>query len=201
LSRGRRVVLAIGLVLPFVLVLAPAPTGLAQRYVEGKEPDRPRLQYADSLVSLNDRCIVKGTKLNPRIHPVYVNGQPIGFCCAPCPSVFVQDPENWLKDKDVDVKCLVSPARKSMRDEKHFARIGNDLFFFASTTNRKRFNKNPFKYLKRLTDPVTFERFEATVDSPSLVHDQVLYYFASEANLRTFQAAPDSFAQIRGAMF
>ena len=52
----------------------------AQRYVEAKDPLFPRLKYADSLVSANDRCIVSQAKLNPRMAPLYVNGVPIGFC-------------------------------------------------------------------------------------------------------------------------
>ncbi len=38
------------------------------------------LTYADSLTSVNTHCIVSGSHLNPRIDPVYVNGQPVGFC-------------------------------------------------------------------------------------------------------------------------
>ncbi len=112
----------------------------------------------------------------------------------------MKDPDRWLKDKEVQVRCLVSPARKAMRDAKHFSRVGNDLFFFASTRNRKVFDKNPFKYVRRLSDPVTFERFTASVDSPSASHDEILFYFANEANRVVFEAAPDSFARVKGAM-
>ena len=55
-------------------------TPWAQRYVPGDDPEFPREKYADSLVSLNDRCIVSGNKLNLTIRPIYVNGSPIGFC-------------------------------------------------------------------------------------------------------------------------
>jgi hypothetical protein len=41
----------------------------------------PRLRYFDgNQVSLNDRCAVRKVKLNPKMPPVYVNGQPVGFC-------------------------------------------------------------------------------------------------------------------------
>jgi hypothetical protein len=41
----------------------------------------PRLRYFDgSQVSLNDRCPNTKAKLNPKMPPIYVNGQPIGFC-------------------------------------------------------------------------------------------------------------------------
>ncbi len=41
----------------------------------------PRLRYYDGeQVSLNDRCAVRKAKLNPKMPPIYVNGQPVGFC-------------------------------------------------------------------------------------------------------------------------
>lgn len=62
------------------LVLVAHHDSAAQRYVEATEPAFPRLKYADSLVSANDRCIVSRAKLNPKMSPIYVNGVPIGFC-------------------------------------------------------------------------------------------------------------------------
>ena len=47
------------------------------------DPSLPlsRIRYTDrDLVSLNESCPVTGTRLSPAIPPVYVNGQPIGFC-------------------------------------------------------------------------------------------------------------------------
>jgi len=61
------------------LFLAPAP-GAAQRYVAMADSLHPRIKYADSLVSANDRCMVTQQKLNLRVRPVYVNGVPMGFC-------------------------------------------------------------------------------------------------------------------------
>ena len=55
-------------------------TAAAQHYVPGTDAAHPRVQYADSLVSLNDRCIVRQNKLNLELPPIYVNGAPIGFC-------------------------------------------------------------------------------------------------------------------------
>ena len=45
------------------------------------DPLRYHLRYADGQVSLNDACAIRlENRLNPKIPPVYVNGQPIGFC-------------------------------------------------------------------------------------------------------------------------
>jgi hypothetical protein len=52
----------------------------AQEYVPTADVNHPRVRYTDSLVSVNDRCIVRQGKLNPSYLPVYVNGHPIGFC-------------------------------------------------------------------------------------------------------------------------
>lgn len=40
----------------------------------------PHLRYPDGQVSLNDRCMVRAVKLNPRMPAIYVNGRPVGFC-------------------------------------------------------------------------------------------------------------------------
>ena len=63
-----------------VAALRAPPRGEAQRRVPSSDPQRPRIKYADSLVSLNVQCMVRKSKLNPRVRPVYVNGQPLGFC-------------------------------------------------------------------------------------------------------------------------
>ena len=60
--------------------LVSPPTPRAQRYVPTGDPGHPRIKFADSLVSLNDRCAVRMTKLNLRVRPVYVSRQPVGFC-------------------------------------------------------------------------------------------------------------------------
>jgi hypothetical protein len=49
--------------------------------VSGDDVTHPRLRYADGQVSLNDTCAIRMDKqLNPKIPPVYINGQPVGFC-------------------------------------------------------------------------------------------------------------------------
>lgn len=43
-------------------------------------PEYGHLKYADSLSSVNDRCVITHNRLNPVMRPIYVNGQPVGFC-------------------------------------------------------------------------------------------------------------------------
>ncbi len=74
------------LMLASALVMASAGAWLAadaahgQRYVPTSNPELPRIIYADSLTSVNDRCMVRSEKLNLRVRPVYANGTPLGFC-------------------------------------------------------------------------------------------------------------------------
>jgi hypothetical protein len=56
------------------------PASQKAKFVVGEVDSFPRLVYPDGLVSLNDRCPVRKVELNPRMPPVYVNGQPVGFC-------------------------------------------------------------------------------------------------------------------------
>jgi hypothetical protein len=74
---ARPTVIAAGICLGAILV---PNAGRGDRYVPTADPAFPRIKFADSLVSLNDRCVVSRTKLNPRVRPVYVSGQPVGFC-------------------------------------------------------------------------------------------------------------------------
>ena len=67
---------ALALAVPAV---APRAARAQVRVFEG-DSLHPRIRFADSLLSMNDRCPVTGQKLNTRIPPVYVNGRPIGFC-------------------------------------------------------------------------------------------------------------------------
>ena len=57
---------------------SPAETARAE-YVS-PEAEFSQLRYPDGEITLNDRCPVRKSKLNPRMVPVYVNGRPVGFC-------------------------------------------------------------------------------------------------------------------------
>ena len=49
-------------------------------YVDSQE-EFPKLRFYDSgLVSMNDRCPVRRTRLSAKMPAAYVNGRPIGFC-------------------------------------------------------------------------------------------------------------------------
>ena len=63
----------------------PAKEPTKEYFVLGEfvspQDSMPRVRYfEDGLVSVNDRCAVRKVKLNVKMPPAYVNGQPIGFC-------------------------------------------------------------------------------------------------------------------------
>lgn len=79
-NRNHAALLTIALAGALTLMSRPAPTASQEyRYTDG-DSLHPRVQYRDGSVSLNDRCAVRMTKLAKSMRPVYVNGQPIGFC-------------------------------------------------------------------------------------------------------------------------
>lgn len=50
-------------------------------YVLGEDPVHPRVRTLEGQLSLNDSCMIRlGNKLSRRVPPMYVNGQPLGFC-------------------------------------------------------------------------------------------------------------------------
>jgi hypothetical protein len=92
---GRRSARMVGMRHPFRAVLAGlsvvAAVACGSRHAELVppvaepalvDPDSPfpKIRFADGLVSVNDRCPVTKRKLSVHFPPVYVNGQPIGFC-------------------------------------------------------------------------------------------------------------------------
>jgi hypothetical protein len=49
--------------------------------VSGEDPALHHLRYVDGQVSRNDSCMIRlGNRLNRRVPPMYVNGEPVGFC-------------------------------------------------------------------------------------------------------------------------
>ncbi|MDH3199008.1 MAG: hypothetical protein OEO21_12295 [Candidatus Krumholzibacteria bacterium] len=78
--------------LPLVTALALACAGGGEEATDARQfvpfgayasqgDSLPRVRYfEDGQLSVNDRCAVRRTKLNPHVRPVWVNGHPVGFC-------------------------------------------------------------------------------------------------------------------------
>ena len=76
--------------------------------------------------------------------------------------------------------------------------IGHDVFYFSDRASRARFLRNPLRYCRRLTDPVTLARFAPARNCPRLTYHGRPYYFSRDSTLALFKATPDRFAVRRG---
>lgn len=78
--------------------------------------------------------------------------------------------------------------------------VGHDLFYFADAGSRVRFVKNPLRYCRQLSDPVTRVRFKPSRRSPHTDFGGRPYYFANDSTFAVFKASPQRFVLGRGGM-
>lgn len=198
MARARRLGRIAAALALLVTLGAPVRAGWAQRYLPGTDPAFPRIRYADSLDSRNDRCIVAGNRLNLRIRPTYVNGLPIGFCCSRCPGIFALDPERYLKLRHVALPSALAGSRPARIEPAFRARVNHELYYFADSSLLRRFEANPLRDCGLVTDPVSRRRFRPSLRSPRMEYRGRPYFFQSRLDLEIFSALPDSFANRRG---
>lgn len=163
-------------------------------YVLTDPIEHPRVEYRDSLVSINYFCPVRKARLDPDRDPVYVNGRPVGFCCTPCPAVFSMNPERYLPALGVTFQDPVTPDKKAVIDSSRRIKIGQDIYFFASVATMDRFRKDPLAYCGKLTDPVTHVRFRPETDSPYVHYRDRDYWFSADSTKAAFQATPERYS-------
>lgn len=162
-------------------------------YVVSDPIGKQRVMYADSSISVNTLCPVRKSRVDPNRNPVYVNGRPIAFCCSPCPAVFAQDPERYLREMKVTLRCPVRPARRAIFDSSLRVKLNQDVYFFSSVSAMKLFRRDPLRYCGLLTDPVSRVRFHPSRQSPHVTFRGRDYYFAADSSLVRFQAEPERF--------
>ena len=110
----------------------------------------------------------------------------------------MKGPERYLIAQEIEVRDPVHPRRRAAVDSTRRVFIGHDLFYFADAGSQARFERDPLRWCKRLTDPVTLKRFQPTRSSPHVTHMGRRYWFASDSTRLAFQARPDSFALRKG---
>ena len=171
----------------------------AQTYVPQADAEKPRVQYADSLVSLNDQCAVAKRKLSLSVSPVYVNGQPVAFCCTACPAIFSKDPESYVKEFAPRLECPVARGHDAVIEPSTRAYVNHDVFFFSDEKAMRTFVARPLRYAHHLSDPVSRNRFKPSAKSPHTVLDGRSFYFESKDTYKAFQSDPGSYATRKGA--
>ena len=110
----------------------------------------------------------------------------------------MKDPEPYLKALKIDVRDYLEKGRPAVVDSTMRTFVGHDIFYFARAAERDLFRKDPLRYCRRLTDPVTLKRFAPTRKSPHTMWKGRPYYFASDTTMAEFIANTDSFAVRKG---
>ena len=109
----------------------------------------------------------------------------------------MQDPEPYLRDQKIEVPCVVYPKMKARIDTSLRRRIGHDLFYFSTAQAMRLFDRDPLRYVKSLSDPVTSDRFKVTHSSPRETYKERTYYFASPSNRDRFDADREKYRDRR----
>lgn len=105
----------------------------------------------------------------------------------------MQDPDPYLEELEIAVRCAVNPRMPARMNAAHRARVNHEIYYFATNRELQKFTKKPLQYCGVVTDPVSMQRFEPNSLSPSRVHEGIPFYFLSEENRDQFLASPDSF--------
>ena len=106
----------------------------------------------------------------------------------------MQDVDAFVRAKGIELAGYLDPSRPARIDDEHQIRLNYEAFFFADTVGRNRFRTEPLRYCGLLTDPVTKRRFLPGPDSPSLVHEDVRFYFESRRSAARFELEPERYA-------
>ena len=110
----------------------------------------------------------------------------------------MQDPEPYLRKLEIEVACVVFPDRKARIDTSLHRRIGHDLFYFSSAQAMKLFDRDPLKYVTRLSDPITAARFPVDRGARRAAFRNRNYYFAADSTKAKFLTDPQHWRERRG---
>lgn len=94
---------------------------------------------------------------------------------------------------------MVYPNRKARIDSSLRRKIGHDLFYFSNATAMRLFDRDPLRYVKALSDPVTNDRFRVTRSSPREEYKSRVYYFASSGEKGVFGGDREKYKDRRSA--
>ena len=92
---------------------------------------------------------------------------------------------------------MVYPKLKAKIDSSMRRVIGHDIFYFSNATAKRLFDRDPLRYVKALSDPVTNDRFMVTRTSPREEYRERVYYFASTGEKSTFDGNREKFRDRR----
>jgi YHS domain-containing protein len=116
-----------------------------------------------------------------------------------CPGIFGKDPEKYLVDAGIRVPSAVDRRHPARIEPAFRTFVNHELYYVANASELTRLRRDPLRYVGKVTDPVSRQRFQPDRRSPRAMHLGRLYFFQDPLNLRTFKALPDTFAVRKGA--
>lgn len=102
----------------------------------------------------------------------------------------MQDVPGFARQNGLDFRDYLDERFEAVLDAEHCVRINYEAFLFGDAWSRERFLADPTDFCGLLTDPVTKRRFRPARGAESLRHEDVAYYFESEASRALFEAEP-----------
>jgi YHS domain-containing protein len=102
----------------------------------------------------------------------------------------VKDPEIYLREMGLDIPCAVRRDNEARIEPELRVQVNHDLFFVSHADYAEKIRKNPLKYCKLLTDPVTREVFRPKKKSPRIDYAGKSYFFSSDSTRAVFASNP-----------
>ncbi len=112
----------------------------------------------------------------------------------------MQDPAAILAAIGLTVPSWMDTARAGRFTPATVRMVNHDIFVFADSLERRRFDDDPLAHASILTDPVTAERFRPGAETRISEHGGRWFACATDSTRRLFEAAPQSFVTPRLAM-
>ena len=106
----------------------------------------------------------------------------------------MEGPETFLTGLGISLKGVVDPEADALLDPEHRVFVNWETYFVSSDAALAQFNREPYRFTGRVTDPVTKERFIPGEASPTRRHAGRLFYFSSAETAAAFDADPDALA-------
>jgi YHS domain-containing protein len=73
-------------------------------------------------------------------------------------------------------------------------RLNHETYFFAAASTKQAFERTPWRWCGRVTDPVTLERFAPAKASPASTYEGRRFFFASDSSRTVFAEDPALYA-------
>ncbi|MCP4290206.1 MAG: YHS domain-containing protein [bacterium] len=89
---------------------------------------------------------------------------------------------------------MVNPKKNAQLDAEHRVFVNWETYYLSDEKALVNFQKTAWKFIGKVTDPVSQMRFQPDVNSPTVVYEGRVFYFSSTENSTSFKKSPEDFA-------